>query len=141
VNVRFQDVQYRPNPRSPFQPPQLPAIRQQLATLHLTEPVETRCAGNWADPNFRPYEAVHASMAARALEDAPPAVASAAAFDQKRFAEAMSKQAAQAELRRTAERVTEQVGQEIGEQTGNAVSRGLKSVGRGVGRLFGRKEK
>lgn len=141
VNVRFQDVQYRPNPRAPFQPPQLPALERQLATLRLSEPVDTRCMGNWADPNFRPYEAVHASMTARALEDAPPAVASAAAFDRKRFAEALSRQAAQAELQRASEAVTQQVGQEIGEQTGNAVNRGLRSVGRGVGRLFGRKPK
>lgn len=141
INVRFQNVQYRPNPRAPFRVPPPPEFGPQVERIDLTRPVDTPCTGDWSDPKFRPYDAVYTRMHARALADAPPIVAAAAAFDERRFAEGLSGQAAEEELSRTLAAVSQQVRLQIGEQTGNAVSRGLKSFGRGVGRLFGREPK
>lgn len=141
VNVQFRDVRYRPNPRSPFTRTRQPIILDELEQVLVTAVIQTPCTGNWRDPQFRPMWAVQSSMNARALQDGPPAVQSAVRFDQRRFAEALSPEAVQAELVRAGDELTRQIGQQIGEQTGNAVTRGLKSVGRGIGRVFGRKPK
>ncbi len=139
VNVEFQDVRYRVNPRSPFMRTRQRIMQAQLDEMRVSGPVQAPCSGDWADPSFRPLWAAQASMTAQALQDAPPAVQSAARFDQKRFSEALSPEGVQAELQRAAGSFTDQVGAQVGQQTGNAVSRGLAGVGRGVGRLFGRK--
>lgn len=161
INVRLRDVQYAPNPRSPFSQMGGPAFEQQLALVRVSDVVSRDCAvvGD-GQREQRVSQTIQTLVTTSALDTAPPIVRGAAAYDQSAVVE--GKPATPAEI---TQQVKQQLSASLGEaiagekgaavaraltgtpasgtraaapaSDGNVVTRGAKSVGRGIKRLFG----
>lgn len=157
INLRLTDVQYAPNPRSPFTPAGGPAFEAQVQQMRVSNLVEPEC-GVLADERreVRVAQAFQTLVTSSALEQAPPLVRSAARYDQTAVIEGHVP--TPAELKSQIRQISLGLGESLagdtgtavvkaltstagtssgGSQGGNAVTRGAKSLGRGIKRLFG----
>lgn len=160
INVRLRDVQYAPNPRSPFSQESGPTFERQLAEVRVNDVVSRDCVVVGEEQRvLRVSQTLQTLVTSSALATAPPIVRSAAAYDQTAVVE--GKPATPAEItRQVREQLSADLGQAIagekgaavaraltGSSTGasagvpssdgNVVTRGARSVGRGIKRLFG----
>ncbi|MEZ5420250.1 MAG: hypothetical protein R2708_23320 [Vicinamibacterales bacterium] len=158
INLRLRDVQYAPNPRSPFTPAGGPAFESQVRDVRITDVVARDCIVDDERPGTRVSQTLQTLVTSSALEQAPPLVRSAAGYDQSAVIDGHVP--TPAELRT---QITQQIGLGLGEalagekgaavvkalttstpsatsggaQGGNPLTRGARSVGRGIRRLFG----
>lgn len=157
INLRLTDVQYAPNPRSPFTPAGGADFETQVRQMRVSDIVEPACAV-LADErrDVRVVQAFQTIITTSALAKAPPLVRSAAGYDQAAVLDGRVPTPAELKMQIT------QASLDIGEalagnagaavakaltspsgtsssnaQGGNPVTRGAKSLGRGIKRLFG----
>lgn len=161
INVRLRDVQYAPNPRSPFSQVGGATFEQQLAQVRVSDVVSRDCAVVGDEQRVqRVSQTLQTLVTSSALETAPPIVRGAAVYDQAAVVEGTP--ATPAEItRQVKQQLSADLGQAIGGEKGaavaraltgasspsgttsapssegNVVTRGARSVGRGIKRLFG----
>jgi hypothetical protein len=159
INVRLRDVQYAPNPRSPFSKAGGEAFESQVQQVRVSDVVARDCSVIGDDQrDARVSQTLQTLVTTGALETAPPVVRGAAGYDQAAVVD--GRVPTPAELRTQVTRqLTMDLGQAIGGEKGaavmqalttpsaggsatgspggNVVTRGAKSIGRGIKRLFG----
>lgn len=157
INLRLIDVQYAPNPRSPFTPAGGAAFEEQVRQMRVSDMIEPEC-GVLADERreVRAVQAFQTVVTSSALAQAPPLVRSAARYDQTTVIDGQVPTPAELKAQITqvsldlgaslagdkgaavVKALTSTAGTSSGNtQGGNAVTRGAKSLGRGIKRLFG----
>lgn len=159
IAVRLRDVEYAPNPRSPFALAGGPAFAAQVQQVRVSDVVARDCSVIGNDHReARASQTLQTLVTTGALETAPPVVRGAAGYDQAAVVD--GRVPTPAELRTQVTRqLTLDLGQAIagdrgaavmqalttpsaaapagGSQGGNVVTRGVKGIGRGIKRLFG----
>jgi hypothetical protein len=161
INVRLRDVQYAPNPRSPFAQVSGPTFEQQLAAVRVSDVVSRDCAVVGDEQRVqRVSQTLQTLVTSSALDTAPPIVRGAAAYDQTAVVDGTPPSPAEL-TRQVKQQLSAGLGQAIAgdkgaavaraltgssstgpsagapSSGGNVVSRGARSVGRGIKRLFG----